>query len=94
MMRISDTLEPVHTTAREHLTRDVESAGVWTCGCAACSNLRDLTGMQKVLAVRPLVREIYELEQRMGDLSDGTAKDEVRERYLALHDQLAELIAG
>ena len=46
-----------------------------------------------MLAVRPLVREIYGLEQWLGDLSDGPEKHGVRERYLALHDQLAELMA-
>jgi hypothetical protein len=93
MARMADTADPIHTTARAHLQRDMDAGGMWTCTCEACRGLRALTGMRKVLAVRPLVREIYGLEQRLGDLSDGPEKHGVRERYLALHDQLAELMA-
>jgi hypothetical protein len=49
--------------------------------------------MNKVLDVHPLVREIGQIEEQLRDLPEGPEMRDLVEQYLALHDQLAEVMA-
>jgi hypothetical protein len=77
-------------TADAHMRRDLESAGTWICTCEACSGIRSLEGVDKLLAVRPLIREIVETEDRLELLPEGQEKQGVVELYHNLHDKLAD----
>jgi hypothetical protein len=81
------------TTANAHMRRDLEAGGKWVCECEACRAIRDLVGMEKVLEVRPLVREIQLLEGRLDGLPDGPQRRSLLEQYLELHDKLADAVA-
>jgi hypothetical protein len=76
-------------TANAHMRRDGEH---WTCACEACHEIRSLMGVDKVLAVRPLVREIQSIEDRMESLSAGPEKETLQEHFRKLHDQLAAVM--
>jgi hypothetical protein len=76
-------------TANAHMRRDGDN---WKCTCEACDAIRQLLGVDKVLAVRPLVREIQLTEDRMLDLPDGAEKTALREQFQKLHDQLAAVM--
>ena len=80
-------------TANDHMRRDMESGWKWVCECEACKQIRSLVGMQKTLEVRQRVREIEEIEDRLEGLPDGPAKQNLRERYLQVYDQLADEMA-
>jgi hypothetical protein len=80
-------------TAVVHLRRDLESGGKWICACEACNGIRSLESMEKMLAVRPLVREIVETENRLHQLPEGPEKQGVVELYHNLHDKLADEIS-
>jgi hypothetical protein len=81
------------TTANAHMRRDLEAGGQWLCACDACQAIRDLMGMEKVLEVRPLVREIQQLEARLHGLPDGPQRRSLLEHYLELYDKLADVVA-
>lgn len=71
-------------TAKAHMNRDVEAGGKWVCDCEPCRELRSLVGMEKVFKVRPLVREIEQIEQRVSALPDGAEKRMLQAHYLTL----------
>lgn len=80
-------------TANAHMHRDIQAAGRWTCTCEACTGIRSLMGADKMLEMRPLIREIREHEERLQKLADGPEKSKVMEQYLKLHDKLADVAA-
>jgi hypothetical protein len=86
-------MSQLRATANEHLRRDTDAGGKWVCSCQACHQIRSLVGMEKTLEVRPLVREIEEIEQQLVGLQDGPEKRSVLNRYFKLYDQLADLMA-
>ena len=75
--------------ASEHMRRDGND---WTCTCEACHAIRSLIGADKAFAVRPLVREIQIIEDRLLDVADGPEKDALQEQFRNLHDQLAAVL--
>ena len=79
--------------ANEHLRRDMEAGGKWLCECEACHGIRSLMGMDKVLGVRPVVREIYKIEQQLQALPAGPDRSNLLQQYFKLHDVLAEEMA-
>ena len=79
--------------AEEHMLRDSEAIGKWVCDCEACTHMRSLTGIRKALDVRPLVREIRQIEDRFQQLPDGPERRLLEEHYFNLHDRLANEIA-
>jgi hypothetical protein len=81
------------TTATEHMRRDLEAGSKWVCECDACGQIRSLIGVEKMLGVRPLVREIETLGNQLDELPAGPERQLVLERYLGLHDRLAEVVA-
>jgi hypothetical protein len=86
-------MSQLRATANEHLRRDTEAGGKWLCTCQACQQIRSLVGMEKTLEVRPLVREIQEIEEQLTRLQDGPDRRSVLNRYFKLYDQLAEVMA-
>jgi hypothetical protein len=79
--------------AEAHILRDSEEKGKWTCECEACSHMRSLTGIRKVLDIRPIVRELRGAEERLEQLNDGPEKNQLMKHYLELHDRLASAVA-
>ncbi len=79
-------------TANEHLRRDTAAGGRWLCACEACQEIRSLIGMDKTLEVRPLVRQIEEIEKQLEELPDGIEKRSLLKRYLAVYDELARVM--
>jgi hypothetical protein len=90
---MSDTMTQMKATASAHMRRDLEAGAKWACECDACGHLRSLVGMEKVLDVRPLVREIDRIGAQMERLPPGPERQRLMEQYLGLHDKLAEVIA-
>jgi hypothetical protein len=87
---MADQMGQFKATADAHLRRDLEAQGKWTCDCEACRAIRSLEGVDKVVAVRPLVREILKTEDRIEELPDGAEKQGLVELYHNLHDKLAD----
>jgi hypothetical protein len=83
----------IKATASAHMRRDVALGRKWICVCDSCKEFRALVGMAKVLEVRPLVREINEIEDQMQAAPDGPELQAHLQRYEAIHDQLAEMMA-
>jgi hypothetical protein len=77
-------------TANEHMQRDLQAGPKWVCTCEACHAVRSLMGMDKSLSVRPLVRKILDLEERLASTPAGPEKKTLLDRYSRLYDQLAE----
>jgi hypothetical protein len=90
---MATNMSQIKATATAHMRREMEGGGEWVCGCEACHSFRSLIGVEKVLAVRPLVRAIQEAEQRLEGLPDGPERQSLLEQYLALHDDLADFMA-
>jgi hypothetical protein len=90
---MSNAMAELRATANAHMRRDLEAGPKWVCECEACVQIRSLVGMDKVLDVRPLVREIEQLSTQLDGLPPGPERQFVLERYLGLHDRLAELVA-
>jgi hypothetical protein len=90
---MSNAMSDIRATANAHMRRDLEAGAKWTCECEACGHTRSLVGMEKVLDVRPLVREIDQMSAQMEGLPPGPERQRLLERYLALHDKLAEVVA-
>jgi hypothetical protein len=90
---LADNMSQINATANAHMRRDIEAGGKWACQCEACHELRSLVGMEKVLDVRPLVREIEQTEKRLQPMPDGLERRSLLEHYLKLHDRLAEVMA-
>lgn len=87
------TNKEIKETSQAHMRRDLDSGGEWVCDCEACLGSRSLTGIEKVLDIRPLIREIEEVEDRLHALSPGPEREVARQRYETLHDALAEVMA-
>jgi hypothetical protein len=90
---MSNAMNQFKETAQVHMRRDIETAGKWICTCEACHAIRSLLGMEKMLGVRPLVRQMEETEDLLKDLPDGPEKRRLLGHYLQLHDRLAEELA-
>jgi len=90
---MANQMSEFRTTANAHMRRDMEATHKWICSCEACKQIRSLIGMDKTLEVRHRVRELEEIEERLDGLPDGATKDTLRDRYLALYDQLADEMA-
>jgi hypothetical protein len=80
-------------TVRDHVQRDLQSGGLWSCKCNDCEQIRSLIGVEKMLEVRPLVREVERIEEHLARLQEGAERLELTKRYLALHDRLADAMA-
>jgi hypothetical protein len=83
----------IKATANAHMRRDMESGQKWVCSCESCSEMRSLVGMEKLLDVRPLVRELNAIEEQLSLLQDGAEKRGLLGKYFALHDELADVMA-
>jgi hypothetical protein len=86
-------MSKIKATANAHMRRDMAASGKWACGCEACTEMRSLTGMDKVMEVRPLVREIQQIEDQVQGMPEGPAREALLEQCYALHDKLAEIMA-
>lgn len=89
---MSTEMSRIKETANAHMRRDLEQSEHWTCPCEACIGIRSLMGMDKVLSVRPLVRELEQLEDQLADLADGAEKAAVQAQYLKMYDRLAAVM--
>jgi hypothetical protein len=93
---MSEAMNQFKATANAHMRRDFEAGRQWTCECEACQQIRSLVGVEKVLDVRPLIREIEETEEQLKRLPEGSPSQEKRrlqEHYLKLYDRLADQMA-
>jgi hypothetical protein len=90
---MSNAMTEIKATASAHMRRDLEAGAKWVCECDACGYLRSLVGMEKVLDVRPLVREIDQIGAQMEGLPPGPERQRLMEQYLGLHDRLAAVVA-
>jgi hypothetical protein len=86
-------MSQLKATANAHMRHDMEAGGKWVCECEACDGIRSLMGLEKVLGVRPLVREIQQLEQQLQALPAGPDRSSVLQHYFKLHDALADEMA-
>ena len=86
-------MSQLKATAHAHVQRDVEAGRKWTCECDSCREMRSLVGMEKLFDVRPLVREIQQIEEQMQSAPDGPEMQGLMQRYLALYDELADVMA-
>ncbi len=50
-------------------------------------------GMEKMLEVRPLVRRVEQIDERLHGLADGPEKRILLNQYGNLQDKLAEVVA-
>ncbi len=83
----------MRTVANAHMKHNMKAGRKWVCECEDCRGLRSLVGVHKMLAVRPLVREIADVEEQLGELPHGQETSELLGRFLALHDKLADVMA-
>jgi uncharacterized protein YbaP (TraB family) len=90
---VANQMEQFKATANAHIRRDMEAGWKWVCQCEACKEIRSLVGMEKTLDVRQRVRELEEIEAQLDVLEDGPMKQNLRQRYLKLYDQLANEMA-
>jgi hypothetical protein len=90
---MTTAMSQMKTIANAHLQRDMEAGRKWTCACDACREMRSLLGTEKLLDVRPLVREIREIEDQMPGMPEGPALQGLVQRYQALYDELADVMA-
>jgi len=86
-------MSQIRATANAHLRSDVEGGQEWTCACEACREVRSLVGIEKVFQVRPLVRDIREVEEQMGNAKNRFEMQGLMNQYLTLYDQLADVMA-
>jgi hypothetical protein len=80
-------------TADAHMRRDIEAGKKWVCQCEACAAIRSLVGVEKMLGIRPLVREIEDTETQLDGMPDGPEKCRLQEHHLKLYDRLASEMA-
>src|SRR4051794_14024840 len=90
---MSNAMTENRATAHAHMRRDLEAGPKWSCDCDACVQLRSLVGVEKVLDVRPLVRDIERLGAQLEALPPGPERQRVLRQYLGLHDRLATVVA-
>ena len=76
--------------AHAHLHRDLQASNEWTCACEACGHMRSLVGMEKMLEIWPLVKQVREVQDRIENAHDGAEKEGVVELYHNLSDRLAD----
>lgn len=86
-------MDKIKATANAHMQRDIQAGRKWICVCECCREMRSLVGMDKLLQVRPLVREIEDLEEQLQGLADGPELEKLTQRYLGLYDRLAAAMA-
>jgi hypothetical protein len=90
---MSTEMSQFKETAAAHMERDQKSGGKWLCSCEACNAIRSLEGLDKMFAVRPLVRDLVATEAKMEQLPEGQEKQGVVELYNNLQDKLADEMA-
>ena len=90
---MTTVMSQMKATANAHIKRDMGAGRKWICECESCHEMRSLIGMNKLLDLRPLVRELEQVEEQLRDLPDGPEMDDLLEQYLALHDKLADVMA-
>jgi hypothetical protein len=88
-----NAMKEIKAIANAHLRRDMQTGKKWTCECEPCREMRSLVGVDKLLDVRPLVRELGNIETQLEGMPDGDEKRSLMEKYFALHDELAEVMA-
>jgi hypothetical protein len=86
-------MSQMRRVANAHMKRNMEAGRKWVCECEDCRGMRSLVGVDKLLEVRPLVREITQVEEQLGELPHGPEMSELLGRFLALHDKLADVMA-
>jgi hypothetical protein len=92
-MSMPTAMSQMKATANAHMKRDMEVGRKWICACESCREMRSLVGVNKLLDVRPLLRELEQIEEQLRDLPDGPEMSELLEQYLELHDRLADVMA-
>jgi len=90
---MSQEMIQMKATANEHMRRDIEAGGKWVCECEACHEIRSLMGIEKMFDVRPLVRKIQQMKEQLQGLPDGPERRILKQQYLSLYDELAEVMA-
>lgn len=90
---MADAMTQFKLTADEHMARDIGTSGTWTCDCEPCRNIRSLIGLDKVLAIRPLIRELNDLKERIARLPECVERGQLVERSMRLQDRLAAEMA-
>jgi hypothetical protein len=90
---MSNEMSQRKATAEAHMQRDLDSGGKWVCDCEVCRGIRSLAGVQKMLAVRPLLRELLNTGERLEHVPEGQEKQGLVELYHNLHDKLANEMA-
>lgn len=90
---MTDAMNEFKVTANAHMQRDIEAGGKWICQCEACRAIRSLEGVDKMLGIRPLVREIEDTETQLNGLPDGPEKRRLQEHHMKLYDRLANEMA-
>jgi hypothetical protein len=86
-------MSQIRSIANAHIRRDMGLMRKWICECDACCETRSLVGMDKLFDVRPLVREIAQVEEQLRDMPEGQEMRGLLEQYLTLYDKLAEAMA-
>jgi predicted MarR family transcription regulator len=86
---MSHAMSQMQETANAHMRRDVDAVGKWRCRCEACHGIRSLVGLEKMLAIRPLVRDLERSEEQLSVLPDGPERQILLAANLKLHDILA-----
>jgi hypothetical protein len=92
-MPMTLAMNQIKVAANTHMRRDIALVRKWICECESCREMRSLVGMEKMFDVRPLVREILQIEEQLRDLSDGPEMHTLLEQYVAAYDKLAEAMA-
>ena len=90
---MTPTMSQIKATANAHIRRDVLLTRKWICECDACREMRSLVGIEKLFDVRPLVREIEQIEAQLGTSPEGPEMESLLEQYLLAYDKLAEAMA-
>src|SRR4051794_36777542 len=90
---VSNAEMEIRATAHAHMRRDQDARPKGACDCEACVQLRSLVGVERVLDVRPLVRDIERLGAQLEALPPGPERQRVLRQYLGLHDRLATVVA-
>jgi hypothetical protein len=89
---MSSLMSQYKATANAHMRQEMER-GQWVCQCEACHAIRSLVDLDKMLAVRPLVRELQQAGERLAEIPEGPERRNYLEHYLKLHDRLADELA-
>lgn len=90
---MAETMKQFKQTANAHMRRDMEKGGKWVCNCEACHEIRSLLGMDKMLGIRPLIRELQDISAQLEGMPEGEERSRLVQQYQNLHDRLAEEMA-